>query len=324
MPVTRSHGPRGGGWVSSCHTLKPMAGGRASAAVFCVLALGCARGWAAAVQAGDEPADVTWRELRFAAHKLGVSANIDVRLVTSPAPAGPAAPDAAAGAPKTAAGADFVLESTTHLPGRTFVAREVLDPLHAAAREIVDTETGARHHRKTYTFFERGFLLDVREPDSLGQMVAPPESWTRTTRTFSPYPEGLPAGATVTSPAGLLWVASGAHLDAPGDSVVVYVMVQARVERVTARVVDVAAVPVDFLEESFAGLTPVRGQRRVLRVVATGEPVGAGGASAFRLFGLEGDIAILWDPERRLPVELAGQVKMLGQVEVRLVSVTLR
>jgi len=292
--------------------------------MFCLLALGGARAWAAGAPAGDEPAGVTWRELRFAAHKLGVSANIDVRLLTSSPPAGPAASGGAVGASRTAGGTDFVLESTTHLPGRTFVAREVLDPVHAAAREIVDTETGARHHRKTYTFLERGFLLDVREPDSLGQMLAPPESWTRTTRTFSRYPEGLPPGVAVTTPAGLLWVASGAHLDAPGDSVVIYVMVQAQVERVTARVADVAVVPVDFLEESFAGLTPVRGQRRVLRVVVAGEPVGPGDGSAFRLFGLEGAIAILWDPERRLPVELAGQVKMLGQVEVRLVSVTLR
>lgn len=221
-------------------------------------------------------------------------------------------------------GDTFVLESTTHLPGRTFVAREVLEPLHAAAREIVDTETGAKHHRKTYTLSDRGFQLDVLEPDSVAQMLLPPERWTRVTRSFAAYPEALPAGTVVTGPSGLLYVVSSAHLSAPGDSVTVYVLVQTQVERVTAYVEDVESLQLDFQEESHGKLTPVHEPRAVLRLVAHSQPVGPASASAFRLFGLEGDIVILWDPVRRLPVEIAGLVKMLGQVEVRLAVVTLR
>ena len=60
-----------------------------------------------------------------------------------------------------------------------------------------------------------------------------------------------------------------------------------------------------------------------LRLVAHSQPVDPASSSVFRIFGLEGDVQLLWDPERRLPVEISGHVKMFGQVEVRLASVTL-
>jgi hypothetical protein len=279
-----------------------------SAAAVCAVVLTVV--WAAAAPAPDDAtaAAVTWRELNFAARKLGISASIAVRLQPLAEPAGGA----------------FVLESTTHLPGRTFVAREVLDRATAAAREVVDTETGAKQHRKTYTLGERGFQLDVLEPASVKEMLLPPERWMREERAFTAYPEGLPAGAVITGPAGLLVVAAAGDLHSPGDSVMVYVLVQDQVERVTTRVEGVVQTPLDFQEDADGSVTPVRGEGTVLKLVARGQPVGRELASVFRLFGLEGDVTILWDPVRRLPVELAGQVRMLGHVEVHLVSLTLR
>ena len=129
-----------------------------------------------------------WKELRFAARKAGISATIEIRL------------DQGTDDPTKA----ILLESTTHLPGRTFVARERVDPVLAGASEIVDTETGARHHRKTYSLRERGFELDVLEPASLTEMLLPPERWTRRNTSFAAYPRALAAGTTITGPAGLL------------------------------------------------------------------------------------------------------------------------
>jgi hypothetical protein len=254
--------------------------------------------------------------LRFAARKLGIAAGIVIRRMAGESEGG------AASDPGSGAGTALVLESTTHLPGRTFIAREVLDPATVAARQIVDTETGAKHHRKTYTLGSRGFELDLLQPDGLRQMVLPSERWTRETRSFTPYPPTLPAGATITGPAGLLLVVAAADLRAAGDSVTVYVLVQTQIERVTASVVEVVPVQLDLEEDSGLGGTAVHERRTVARLLVHGEPVDAAAASVFRLFGLEGDVTILWDPVRRLPVELAGQVHMLGDVEVRLVSVT--
>jgi hypothetical protein len=256
-----------------------------------------------------DPGQVAWKELRFAARKMGISATVDVRI-----DAGPASP---AGLP------GVILDSTSRLPGRTFFAHERLEGSDARARQIVDTEVGARNHRKTYTLAGRGFLLDLLEPASHAERALPPEAWTRQARTFTVYPKPLPAGAAITGPAGLLYVASAARLAEPGDSLTVYVLVQTQVERVTVRVEGVEPVSLDIQEDSGGAVSAVKEPLAALRMVARSQPLDATAASAFRIFGLEGDVEILWDPGRRIPVELAGKVRLLGHVEVRLASVTL-
>lgn len=266
------------------------------------------------VWAGDpsparpEPPAVAWKELRFAAHKAGISATVHLRLDRQ----------------SDGAAEGVLLESTTHLPGRTFVARERVDAADARARVIVDTETGVKQHRKTYTLGQRGFRLELLEPSSLSEMMQPPERWTRRTDSVTLFPRALPPGSTVTGPVGLVYAISSAGLAAVGDSMTIHVLVQTQVERVTVRVEGTE--PADFaFEQSQDGqASPVREQLTALRLVARSQPVDPDSASAFRIFGLEGDVELLWDPGQRLPLEISGHVKMLGRVEVRLASVTLR
>jgi hypothetical protein len=268
---------------------------------------------------------VAWGELRYTARKLGISATIEVRLddtsVVLP-DTGVARRQGTASA--SAENGEILLQSTSHLPGRTFRARERVDPVLARAREIVDTETGAKNHRKTYILRDRGFLLELLEPADGSENLLAPERWTRQTRSFASYPKVLPTDAVITGPAGLLYAASAAGLNSPGDSLTIFVLVQTQVERVTVRVEGVETVETDFLESSGGVLRSVREQLSAVRLVARSQPVDPTSSSVFRMFGLEGDIEILWDPARRLPVEITGHVKLLGHVEVRLASATLR
>lgn len=304
-----------------------MVGRHATALAICVLGLAPSH-----VHAGEAPARdldigrVVWSELRFSAHKMGLSATIQVRI---DADAGrPVAPvgggETAAGSPPAARRDDLFLESTTHLPGRVFVARERLDPLQARARQIVDTETGAKNHRKTYTLTGHGFLLDLLVPASAPESLLSPERWTRQTRSFTAYPRTLPPETAITGPVGLLYAASAADLAALGDAMTVYVLVQTQVERVTLRVEGIEPVALDYQASSGGVASAVREGVAALRLVARSQPVDPSSSSAFRIFGLEGDVQILWDPVRRLPVAIAGNVKVLGRVQVRLASVTLR
>jgi hypothetical protein len=285
---------------------------RCAAVALALLAISVARALAEDSPPPSAPRAVTWSELHFAARKLGISAAIVVRLSPGVEPA------------PGRAGRDLILESTTHLPGRTFVAREVLDPATSGAREIIDTETGLKRHRKTYALSDGGYELDIREPASMREMLLPPERWTRESRSFTDYPAALPAGSVVTGPAGLLVVAAAADLSSVGAGVTAFALVQTQVERVTMRVDGGAQADLDFEEEWAGTRTVVHERRRVERLVVHGVPIDTTSASLFRLFGLEGDVTILWDPVHRLPVELAGQVRMLGHVVVHLVSVTLR
>jgi hypothetical protein len=296
-------------------------------AVVCLLGLAQAAVRAAEFPLGAlDPQRVAWKELRFTARKLGLSATVDIRLDASAVEHfgadGRRRADTSSAPPLRSP--EILLESTSHLPGRTFLARERVDPLEARAREIVDTEVGAKNHRKTYSLTGRGFLYDLLEPASRSETALAPEGWTRRTRTFAVYPKAFPPGAALTGPAGLLYAASAAGLTAPGDYLTMYVLVQTQVERVTVRVEGVEQVPLDFEEDSGGAINTVREQLSAVRLVARSQPLEPASASAFRIFGLEGDVEILWDPVRRIPVELTGKVKLLGHVEVRLASATLR
>ncbi len=284
-----------------------MAALRLAVALACLLAAPVARAAEAPPPARPTPAAVAWQELRFAARKAGISATIELRLTR---------------ASEDQAGA-VVLDSTTHLPGRTFLAHERIDAGDARAREIVDLETGMKHHRKTYTLGQRGFRFDLVEPASLAEALLAPERWSKRSTTFTAYPRGLTAGAPVTGPAGLLYAASSASLTAPGDAMTINVLVRTQVERVTVRVEGAEPVELAFDERADGRLNAVHEQVSALRLVARSEPVDEESPSAFRIFGLEGDVVLLWDPARRLPVEISGHVKVLGQVTVRLASVTL-
>lgn len=297
-----------------------MVGRYALAAVACVL------GVAQLPARADEPTSgglagqrVVWRELRYTAHKMGMSATVEVRLDES------AVREHAAAAGSTVPkGGELVLESTTHLPGRVFFARERIDSVDARARRIVDTETGARFHRKTYTLTAHGLLLDMLEPASGSESRLAPGRWTRETRSFTPYPRGLAEGAVITGPIGLLYAASAASLTAPGDALTVLVLVQTHVERVTLRVDRTETVTLDVEERWGNAVRQVHEQLSALRLVAQSRPVDPSSGSAFRIFGLGGDVELVWDPVRRLPVEITGSVKVLGRVHVRLAAVTLR
>jgi hypothetical protein len=298
----------------------------AYAAVICFLAVAPAAALDAKVPAVTlDPQRVVWRNLRYTAHKLGIAATVEVRLdetQVDSTDAGEAGGRYTASAEKPRR--EILLESTSHLPGRTFLALEHVSAVRAAAREIIDTETGAKNHRKTYILRDRGFLFELLEPADGSEAVLAPERWTRQTRSFASYPKALPAGAVITGPAGLLYAASAGTLTAPGDSMAIYVLVQTQVERVVVEVEGLESTEIEFQESSVDALRSVRGQVEALRLVAHSQPVEPSESSAFRIFGLEGDVEILWDRTRRLPVEISGRVKILGRIEVRLVSVTLR
>jgi hypothetical protein len=300
-----------------------MLGRFGSAAV--VLLFGFAPGPAAAGEPSPvslDPQRVAWKALGYTAHKLGISATVEVRLYDGQAVPGGVPRDG----PVSATGdhTEILLESTSRLLGRTFLAHEHVSAVLAGAREIIDTETGARNHRKTYTLAPRGFLFELVEPAGDSEILLPPDRWTRQERSFEPYPRSLPGGAVVTGPVGLLYAASAGRLAAPGDSMAIYVLVQTHVERVTVAVDGIETAEIDFEESSGKDVRGVRGQIEALRLVVRSQPVDPTMSSAFRLFGLEGDIEILWDAARRLPVEISGQLRMLGRIQVRLASVTLR
>jgi hypothetical protein len=265
---------------------------------------------------------VAWSSLHFAGHKMGLDGSLTVQVsgggVADP-PAGTFALPATAVDPGPG---EVVLESTTVLPGRSFFATERIDAGTAAARVVTSTETGARNHRKTWTLAAHGFLLHVREPANRSEIPLGPGGWTGESRMFTAYPLGLPAGDPVLGPAGLLYRVSTACMTRPGDSLVVRVLVQTAVEEVTVTVLGSERYETQFELARADRTTTVRGPIEVVRLGLRGRSLDPESEGVLRLFGLEGDIEILWDHEHGVPVEISGHVKLLGRLELQLASAT--
>ena len=178
--------------------------------------------------------------------------------------------------------------------------------------------------RKAYDLGDQGFTLDLLEPASLAELTLGPEGWTRHVCSVFTYPSALGPAPDVTGPAGLLYALSAGDVKAPGDSMTVDVLVQTQVERVTIAAEGTEALQLDYDEIEDGRSIPVHEQLNALRLVAHSSPMDPAAPSAFGIFGLEGMVEILWDAARRLPLEMSGQVKLLGHVDVRLAAVTRR
>ncbi len=270
---------------------------------------------------------VSWTRLEYTARKIGATATIVVTVRELPVAAAArewlAAGDSSPVVPT--GGTVILIESQTSLVGRAFDDRLWLDGAGAGAGaiQIDDTETGHNVHCRTYRLCRLGFVFEERLPDAKEETLAPSE-WSRVTRSWSDFPAGLDDPGSVTGPMGLLWATGAAGGVKAGGALTLPVLVRGQVEQATVRSEGPAAAEVDFVETRDGRETRVRGLIGVERATLTARPTGGASSSRFRMFGLEGDIQLLWDPRRGLPVELSGDVRFLGHLVIRLVGASLR
>jgi hypothetical protein len=279
----------------------------------------------ARAQSSLDGSKVSWTRLEYTARKIGATATIVVSARAVPVAAAVREWLAASeGSPVVPSGdAVILIESQTSLAGRAFDDRLWLDGSAGGAIQIDDTETGHNVHCRIYRLCREGFVFEERLPGAKEEALAPPQ-WSRVTRTWHDFPAGLGSPGAVTGPMGLLWAMGAAGGMKAGDALTFPVLVHGQIEEVTLRAEGPAAAEVDWLESTGGRETRVRGLVGVQRVSLTAQPIGAESGSHFRVFGLEGDIQVLWDPRHGLPVELSGDVRFFGHLVIRLVGATLR
>lgn len=265
------------------------------------------------------PGVPAWRELVLDGRKLGLDTSINIRSALLPTNQASAdwLPTAAASVVRPRGEEVLLIESKAKLAGRVFDERLWLDPPSRAAIQIDDTETGARNHRRVHRLLSSGFLYEQRQPADGEESGAPP-SWTRLERTAARFPPALPASAVVTGALALVGADVLDDLHVPGDHASCIVLVQSQIEEVTVTVESAAPAAVAFVEHRAEGDLPVSGMVDTLVLAVSSRPVDASAAGSFRLFGLERAIHVVWEPRRRVPLRISGQVRLLGQVSINL------
>lgn len=261
----------------------------------------------------------SWRELVLDGRKLGVEASISVRssLVSSGQAAGAWLPTAAASVVRPGGPEVLLLESQATFAGRVFDERLWLDPGTRAAIQIDDTETGARNHRKVHRLLAGGFLFEQRLPGR-GEEGRLPSTWSDLHRSAERFPPALPTSAVVTGALALVGSDVLGSLRAAGDRVSCLVLVQSQIEEVTIAAISKAPAAVAFVEHRGDGDHTVSGLLDTLTLELSSRPVDEKASGSFRLFGLEHGILVLWDPGRRVPLQISGQVHLLGKITINL------
>jgi hypothetical protein len=200
-----------------------------------------------------------------------------------------------------------------------------LDPDSAAAIQRTQLETGrkVRHHRHRALRFTETGVFNVTHRATDETVDRPWREWAPS-EVFESYPSDVGEDATVTEPSALFYLLAVADLERVGDSLTTLVFSKGRLMRVRMSVVDRAGIKADYIEVSDSGETRIRGRRETLRIAVEGTSVAPGASERdFEFLGLRGDVEIFLEPARRLPLQIAGDLRYAGRGRVRLQRVVL-
>ena len=239
-----------------------------------------------------------WQDLHYRASKLFITAEAQVSLERQ--------------------GDEIQLFLGSEVLGRTSETRIRLEPGNARAlREEklkIHKDAGLRSYE-----YASDHAIKVRYRERpVAEARKPLETWTEKSRYRQEFGAVDPAEA-VTTPSALLYLLAASSLEKKGDVLEATLFADERIVRAQATVV--AEEPFDGAIEQLGGGSYQPGV--ALRIRLSGQEA-SGEAVELELLGLEGDLEVLLDRERRVPLAIRGGMPVLGRIEVKLRSVRFR
>lgn len=196
------------------------------------------------------------------------------------------------------------------------------DAATGRAIESSRTSRGKGQRLKAYQY-ETGNILRVRR-NPPAQPGIPPEDWPVGSSTRVPYPV-LPDQSpplVVTSPYVLVVLAQ--RLQAEGEDKALEMLVHTDINFYRVRLTSGNGIPVD-VDFQMTGADAVRGKRETRAVALQVTPAHTPEAeNDFSLFGLQGDIILLFDRSTGIPLQVRGTAPRIGATNINLKSATLR
>lgn len=305
-------------------TPTPLSDHRLAPALLALMALVPGPSAAAPAEAAFDPARVGWSEIRMTGSKLFITA--EARLTLRQVAGATVAADLLQVPPgqftPLAPGPD-VLELVYDARGAGRVSRLTLlmDPRSGAALQRTQHDQQGKQRFRTYRFGLEGAYQRTFWPADASEQSLLPSRWTETTEGLRAYP--IPPGARpVLEPTGLLYAIAAAALDEPGDTQDVLVFRRRDTQVVRIEVLPPREISVQYDELWPRGAVQRSGKVRPLRLSLQGLPVPGGDPEDddLELLGLRGRLELLLDPATRAPLQLSGNVKIVGAVTLRLAA----
>ncbi len=271
-----------------------------------------------------DPARVGWSEIRMEASKLFLTADARLSLRTVPgATVGPDLLPVADDRFTPVAPGTEVLELLyeTRAVGRRSRITLLMDPFSGAALQRTQHDQVGKLRLRTYRFGLEGAYQRTRFPATASEKSLLPDRWTRTSEGLRVYAVS-PGNQPVIEPTGLLYAIGAASLDQPGDKIDALVRQNRNTQVVRIEVLPPREVSVRYDELWPKGTVQRSGKVLPVRLSLQALPPPGGNAATgdLELLGLRGRLELLLDPDTRAPLQLSGDVKVLGSVTLRLTA----
>jgi len=280
-----------------------------------------------------DPHRVLWSDLSFRAKRTVVDVAIDIRL--SPFPA-----------------AEFesiwrTYPQSISLPSvvqevYNLEVNRVIDHIFSRAVKLSDQilfnpdranslfrvrlRRGKDDIERAYWFSGEGAHRLRRMPKTKGETSLDPAKWTDVKTSFYPYDLTRLECPQVVDPMLLIYLVSAAPINKDSDVLSLCVFGKQELHQVRLRVQGLETLEVDYSEKAGEGEVRKKGKVDGLRVTLESEPMvrDKKNAESFSFLGMHEDIAILIDPELRIPLQVSGKIPTVGAVTLKLGEVKMR
>ncbi len=267
---------------------------------------------------------VSWRELRYSAHKLifGATTTLAAERVEAAALAARLARPPGARAVPLPAGEAIAITSSSDLPfGRDETVTLWIDPATGAALGADKTTTGGNPYHKLLRFTDGGLYTWRSQPASPREERLAPQGWTKRKQYATSPAVRPPEGTPVTDAYALLYLVSAAGLDRKDAALRLVMLVDKAYVEVSFVAGGASVVRASFDESWPGGSRRREGNVLVRSVRATGRALGSAGAQDdvdLGFLGMRGALTLYLEVGTGVPVEFSGRVEHIGNLTVRL------
>ena len=193
------------------------------------------------------------------------------------------------------------------------------DPATLSAMQYVRLRTGFKDAKKTYRFTDKGVFKFTQQSIDKKEALQVPEKWSGIKEKFYSYVPAKIGCSNITVPIPILYFISASKISDFDKTVTICVFNKKEVIYLDIQKESVESIQLDHTEIKGDQLSqrntsiPVHVLSLKARAVNTGKAI-----DNFTFVGLQGNIKIYIDPETRIPVQLKGDYKGLGEVKLKL------
>tara|TARA_Y100001960_G_scaffold311215_1_gene371560 strand:+ start:2270 stop:3166 length:897 start_codon:yes stop_codon:yes gene_type:complete len=194
--------------------------------------------------------------------------------------------------------------------------------VNLSAMQYVRQRTGFKDSNKVYRFTNKGVFRVAKKPINRSEALQSPEEWSARNERFYPYPQEVRDCPSITAPMPLIYLISASKMSDFNKPVTVCVFNKKETVYLDIKKEPAESVQLDHIElkedKSIQKNTLILADVLSLkaRSISSGEII-----NNFTLIGLQGNIKVYVDPKSRIPVQLKGDYKSFGQIQLNLYKI---